>query len=166
MLDARRNTMSYETECRFDTLLDLPRDQAFSLFVDQLDLWWVSPFREADGTELEAGIEPFAGGACYEIDGNGRRIWGTVLSIEPPLYVRLAWQVTQGGTEIADPGTASRVMVNFRDAGRSTRLEIVHDEFLRHGENGADYLSHMQAPDGWPRILNNLKSAAANGDRR
>jgi len=152
--------MSYETECRFDVLLDLPREQAFSLFVDRPDLWWVSPFRQAGGDAVEAGIEPFAGGACYEIDSSGRRIWGTVLSIEPPLYVRLAWQVTQAGEEVADPGTASRVMVNFRQAGGATRLEVVHDEFLRHGETGADYLARMRAPEGWPRILDNLKKAA------
>lgn len=157
--------MNLETECRFDILLDLPRDKAFSLFVDRVDQWWVSPFRDAEGEALEAGIEPFAGGACYEIDGNGRRIWGTVLSIEPPLYVRLAWQVTQDGEEVADPGAASRVMVNFRDAGSATRLEVVHNEFLRHGEAGAHYLAHMQSADGWPRILGNLKTAAGGPGR-
>ncbi|ASP36378.1 SRPBCC family protein [Labrenzia sp. VG12] len=159
--------MSYETECRFDCLLDLPRDQAFSLFVDRLDLWWTSPFREVDEEETEAGIEPFAGGVCYEIDSNGRRrIWGTVLSIEEPLFIRLAWQVTLEGEEEADPAAASRVMVNFRDAGRSTRLEVVHTEFLRHGEAAADYTERMRAPEGWPTILQNLKAAAGSGGMR
>lgn len=159
--------MAYETECRFDCLLDLPRDQAFSLFVDRLDLWWTSPFSKANEEEAEAGIEPFAGGACYEIDGNGRRrIWGTVLSIEEPLFIRLAWQVTLDGEEEADPAAASRVMVNFRDAGRSTRLEVVHTEFLRHGEAGADYMEHMRAPAGWPHILQKLLAAAKSGAMR
>lgn len=159
--------MTHETECRFDSLLDLPRDQAFSLFVDRLDLWWPSPFRETGDGEVEAGIEPFAGGVCYEIDGAGRRrIWGTVLSIEAPLYIRLAWQVSQDGEEVADPAAASRVMVNFREAGGATRLELVHNAFLRHGEAGADYLAEMRAPDGWPRILENLKSAARKRDQR
>jgi len=158
--------MSYETECRFDILLDLPREQVFSLFVDRPDLWWVSPFTETGDDALEVGIEPFAGGVCYEIDSMGRRIWGTVLSIEAPLYVRLAWQVTQEGEEVADPGTASRVMVNFRDAGGATRLEVVHDEFLRHGEAGADYLTRMRSSGGWPRILDNLKAAARRRDWR
>lgn len=152
-----------EQECRFDFLLDLPRDRAFSLCVDRLDAWWVSPFRNPGEGQVEPGIEPCVGGSCFEIDGNGRqRIWGTVLSIEPPIYVRLAWQVSQEGEEIADPLTASRVMVNFREAGEQTRLEIVHNEFLRHGEKGEQYLVQMQQADGWPRIISSLKTAAAS----
>lgn len=153
--------MEPEQECRIDGLLDLPRDRAFSLVIDRPELWWTSPFMEGGDAGVEAGIEPFAGGSCYEIDSSGRRrIWGTILSIEPPLYVRLAWQVSQDGEEIADPGTASRVMFNFRQSGESTRLEIVHSEFLRHGEHGAAYCSRMNAPAGWPRIFDRLKSAA------
>ncbi|MFC6655513.1 SRPBCC family protein [Roseibium salinum] len=141
--------------------LDLPRERAFSLFVDRPDLWWSSPFSEAGEGPVEAGIEPFPGGRCYEIDKKGRRrIWGTVLSIEPPLYLRLAWQVSQEGVEIADPAAASRVMVNFRESGDATRLEIVHDAFLRHGEHGPSYLEQMRRPEGWPRIIANLKEAA------
>ncbi|POF34873.1 SRPBCC family protein [Roseibium marinum] len=159
--------MAEETECRFEGLLNLPREQAFSLFVDRPGLWWASPFDVPDPGEIDAEIEPFAGGSCYEIDSKGhRRIWGTVLSIEDPLYVRLAWQVSLDGREIADPAAASRVMVNFRVAGDSTRLEIVHNEFLRHGENGAEYLNLMGRPDGWPRIIGNLREAARATGRR
>ena len=158
--------MAYETDCRFDCLLDLPRDQAFRLFVDRLELWWRSPFQDGGETAVEAGVEPFPGGVCYEIDVSGRRrIWGTVLSIEDPLFVRLAWQVTQNGEEEADPAAASRVMVNFREAGQATRLEVVHNEFLRHGQDGKAYLKRMSAPDGWPHILQELKTAAASAPR-
>lgn len=153
--------MEQEQECRIDGLLELPRERAFSLVIDRPDLWWASPFADAQGDRVEAGIEPFPGGACYEIDSAGRRrIWGTILSIEPPLYVRLAWQISLEGEEIADPGTASRVMFNFRQSGDSTRLEIVHSQFLRHGEDGALYCSRMSAPEGWSRIFGRLKSAA------
>ncbi len=152
--------MAQETECRFDCVIDLPRGRAFSLFVDRTELWWTSPFHGSTGC-ADAGIDPYAGGSCFETDKDGhRRIWGTVLSIEEPLFVRLAWQVSQDGNEIADPSAASRVMVNFRDAGESTRLEIVHNEFLRHGEFGEDYLRFMQQPEGWPRIIERLRQAA------
>ncbi|WP_305984314.1 SRPBCC family protein [Roseibium sp. MMSF_3544] len=154
--------MTDNQECRFDVLLDLPRDRAFSLFVDRLDLWWTSPFHGSGEDKVEAGIEPFPGGSCYETDSNGRRIWGTVLSIEPPIFIRIAWQVSQDGEEVADPLTASRLMVNFREAGEKTRMEIIHNEFLRHGENGSDYLLQMRAGDGWPRIIANLREASKN----
>jgi uncharacterized protein YndB with AHSA1/START domain len=159
-----RLSMVHETDCRFETLLDLPRDRAFALFVDRPELWWSSPFRDAGEAAVEVGIEPFPGGGCYEIDDSGRRIWGTVLSIEAPLYIRLAWQVTQDGEEVADPATASRVMVNFRQSGSSTRLEIIHGEFLRHGEAGVDYQNRMRGEAGWPRILEQLKKAARSAD--
>ncbi|WP_428671764.1 SRPBCC domain-containing protein [Roseibium sp.] len=152
--------MTQETECRFDCTIDLNRERAFSLFVDRTELWWSWPFSGENGS-VDAGIDPFAGGSCYETDEEGRRrIWGTVLSIEDPLFVRLAWQVAQDGTEIADPAAASRVMVNFREMADATRLEIAHTEFLRHGEFGEAYLRHMQQPEGWPRIIRNLQEAA------
>lgn len=159
--------MSHETECRFDSLLDMPREKAFSMLVDRLDLWWSSPFADVAQGNVEAGIEPFAGGTCYEIDSAGQqRVWGTVLSIEPPLFIRIAWQVTIDGTEVADPATASRVMINFREAGEATRLEVVHSEFLRHGETGAEYLNRMRRSEGWPDTIARLKSAARSGSWR
>lgn len=159
--------MVQDTDCRFDGLLALPREKAFSLFVDRLDLWWTSPFSEAEDGAVDGSIEPYPGGSCYEIDANGQhRVWGTVLSIEAPLYIRLAWQVSQDGREIADPATASRVMVSFRQLGEATRLEIVHSEFLRHGEKGGEYLARMQHPEGWPRIVANLEKASRTSGLR
>jgi uncharacterized protein YndB with AHSA1/START domain len=158
---AGRNDMAHDTDCRFDGLLALPREKAFALFVDRLDLWWTSPFEEADAGAVDGSIEPYPGGSCYEIDAKGQhRVWGTVLSIEPPLYIRLAWQVSQDGQEVADPATASRVMVSFRQLGEATRLEIVHSEFLRHGEKGGEYLDRMRQSEGWPRIVANLEKAS------
>ncbi|GAA0778011.1 hypothetical protein E1180_17425 [Roseibium denhamense] len=156
--------MGQEQEIRTEDLLNLPRDEAFELVVDNLETWWTSPFEEAG--PMDAGIEPFAGGVCYEIGSSGRRrIWGTVLSMQKPLYIRLAWQVSAGKEQIPDPATASRVMISFRAVGQATRIEIIHSEFLRHGQDGADYLSEMRGRNGWPRMIANLKQAA-NSSRR
>ena len=107
-------------------------------------------------------IEPRPGGVCYEVGADGRRrIWGTVLSIEGPLYLRLAWQVSPQGTPIADPGIASRVMLTFREAGDATRLELVHSEFLRHGEGAEAYRDEVASGDGWQGRLKRLELAAA-----
>jgi uncharacterized protein YndB with AHSA1/START domain len=153
--------MAPENECRFDGLLKLPRERAFALFVDRPDLWWSSPFGERGKDQVDAGIEPLVGGSCYEVDKAGhQKVWGTVLSIESPLYVRLAWQVSQDGDVIADPATASRVVVSFREVGETTLLEIVHSEFLRHGERGSEVLDRVRQAEGWPRIIENLQDAA------
>ncbi|CTQ53404.1 hypothetical protein LP7551_01926 [Roseibium album] len=153
--------MAPETECRFDGLLNLPRARAFALFVDRPDLWWSSPFGDLHKELADAGIEPLVGGSCYEVGQAGhQKVWGTVLSIESPLYVRLAWQVSQDGDVIADPATASRVVVSFREAGEKTLVEIVHSEFLRHGERGGEVLDRVRQEEGWPRIIENLQIAA------
>lgn len=153
--------MEQHLEYRFDCVVALPRTAAFALFVDKPELWWLSPFADSAGQRVDAGIDPFAGGSCYQISPSGKQlVWGTVLSIEAPLYFRLAWQVSAEGAPIADPAAASRVMVNFRDAGENTRLELVHSEFLRHGEDGAAHRDHMAGPDGWPILLKSLAGAA------
>jgi uncharacterized protein YndB with AHSA1/START domain len=150
-----------EYECRFESVIPLPRSKAFKLVVDHPELWWRSPFEKTQGERLDVRIDPFLGGACYQIDGKGQQqVWGTVLSIEEPLYLRIAWQVSQDGEQVADPAAASRVMINFREAGEVTRLEVVHSKFLRHGEGGGDYMREMMQPDGWPRILKDMADAA------
>jgi len=150
--------------CEFECFLPIPRAQAFQLVVDQPQTWWFSPFLSEDNEALaitEVGIEPQPGGVCYEMDQNGRRrVWGTVLSIEPPLYIRIAWQVSQLRHPIADPGASSRVMIAFRDAGTATRLEVTHTEFIRHGEGAEKYRSFMAEPLGWPKLLANLSHVA------
>ena len=154
--------MAEQAECRFQGLLNLPRAGAFRLFVDTPELWWVSSFQEAGDRCMDVGIEPCSGGACYEVRSKGQRnVWGTVLSKEEPLFLRLAWQVSQDGSPVADPATASRVMVNFRYAGETTRLEVVHSEFLRHGEEGTAYLNDMAESQGWPQTIQRLQDAAA-----
>jgi uncharacterized protein YndB with AHSA1/START domain len=150
-----------EYECRFETVVELPRPKAFKLVVDYPELWWTSPFWENRGERLDVRIYPLVGGTCYQVDKKGQaQVWGTVLSIEDPLYLRIAWQVSQDGEQIADPAAASRVMINFREAGDRTRLEVTHNKFLRHGEDGGDYMREMMKPDGWPRILESICKAA------
>ncbi|WP_395174359.1 SRPBCC family protein [Roseibium alexandrii] len=156
-----------EFECRFESVIPLARLDAFKLVVDHPELWWCPPLSEAPSGGLDVRIEPFAGGACYQIDDKGQRcIWGTVLSIEEPLYIRISWQVAQDGSLIADPAAASRVMLNFREAGEVTRVEVVHNKFLRHGESGGEYMQLMMQSSGWPRILKNLVEAAKTLKRK
>lgn len=163
--DESRATMTDEQpdqyECRFEAMIALPRVKAFKLIVDHPELWWRSPFLGTKGKPLDVGIEPFVGGICYQIGNEGQRqVWGTVLSIEEPLFIRIAWQVSQEGTQISDPAAASRVVFNFREAGDNTRLEVVHGSFLRHGEKGGDYMTEMKQAEGWPRILRQISDAA------
>ncbi|MBO6758414.1 MAG: SRPBCC domain-containing protein [Roseibium sp.] len=162
--------MTTEDACHFEVLLPIARQAAFALVVDKPFLWWSSPFEPGDDPKrgvAEVEIEPQPGGLCHEIGADGvRRVWGTVLSIEYPLYLRLAWQVSPDKTLITDPAAASRVMMTFRDAGTMSRLEVDHTEFVRHGEGGQTYRSLMNGPGGWPRLLDNIVAVAGAKDRR
>lgn len=154
--------MSVEKPCQFEIVLPLRRSKAFELVIDHPALWWITPFSESSGEGHECVIEPHPGGGCYEVGADGQRqLWGTILSIEDPLYVRLAWQVSPLGQSIADPGAASRVMLTFREAGDATRLELVHSDFLRHGEGAETYRDEVAASGTWPRMLEQMKRAAA-----
>lgn len=150
--------------CQFECFLPTSREKAFRLVVDHPEKWWISPFLEEGGQAVIAsavGIEPHPGGVCYEMDPAGRRrIWGTVLSIEPPLYIRIAWQVSPNRVPIGDPAASSRVMMEFRASGSSARLVVTHSEFVRHGEGADGYRSFMGEPMGWPKLLANLSHAA------
>lgn len=158
--------MTGELVCETHIMVPLARPKAYALFVDNVPLWWTSAFEAPNGddeteTLLDGAIEPCAGGVCYEIGLDGkRRVWGTVLSLEPPLYIRIAWQVSPDRKPVPDPAAASRVMIAFRDAGEFTRIEVVQSEFLRHGVQGESYGADL-AETGWNARLAQIKAAAS-----
>jgi len=162
--------MSGGDEINFECFLPISRDAAFALVVDTPARWWFSPFSSnlaRPEPVSEVAIEPYAGGVCYELAPSGaHRVWGTILSIEPPLFLRLSWQVAPNCEPIADPLAASRVMIQFRSAGETgTRLEISHSEFIRHGPNGARFRDFMRSQNGWPLMLANLSHSAREAKR-
>lgn len=152
-----------EKACTHECLLPISRDKAFSLVVDQFGKWWPQDYTFSGDDLKELVIEPYPGGNCYEVDQKGKMIvWGTVLSIEAPLFLRLAWQISPNREVIPDPATASRVMISFRESGDSTRLELIHNEFIRHGEGADQYREAMASPMGWPKCLDALVRAAGS----
>ncbi|MCY1708163.1 SRPBCC family protein [Pannonibacter sp. SL95] len=151
-----------EQSISLEVVLPLPRQQAFELVVERFAAWWPREYTFLGETLDDIGIEPRLGGQCYEQDRGGKRIvWGTVLSIEKPLYMRIAWQIAPDRQPVVDPAAASRVLMTFRDAGDATRLELVHTDFIRHGESANDYRAAMASPAGWPLCLSRLTAMAS-----
>lgn len=147
----------------FVRTLPLAREAAFDLLVDHIGDWWPRELTFSRDPAADLSIEPMPGGACTEqTPGGPRRVWGTVLSIERPLYLRLAWQISFDRNPVADPAAASRVMVEFRQAAEGTRIELTHGDFLRHGEAGIAYREAMASSAGWPACLDALEAAARN----
>lgn len=150
-----------DSACRVARWVPLDREQAFDLFVDGFARWWPRAYTFSGEDCEDIGLEPMAGGACYEQSARGPRIvWGTVLSIERPLFLRLAWQIGPDRSVVPDPATASRVTVEFRTGLQGTLVDLTHDDFLRHGEGAEAYRAAMASPEGWPFCLDHLERVA------
>lgn len=135
---------------------------AFALFCGQLGRWWPREHTWGRDVMQAIGIEPRAGGLCYERGPHRFRCdWGRVLAWEPPTRVTLAWQVGPHREPLPDPAMASIVEVRFAPDGRGgTRVTLEHRDFERHGAGAAAYRAAMAAPAGWPMILERYAAAA------
>jgi uncharacterized protein YndB with AHSA1/START domain len=100
-------------------------------------------------------IEGRAGGRCYseQVDGTDCD-WGQVLVWEPPRRFVLAWQITHTFGYEPDLAKSSEVEVRFTPvAGGSTRVDLEHRHFERHGAGAAAMRTAVDAPNGWTTIL-------------
>ncbi|MGE3272287.1 MAG: SRPBCC family protein, partial [Chloroflexota bacterium] len=118
-------------------------EQAFTRFVDEIGRWWPpeNTFANVAFGKPErldtVTIEPREGGHWYERLTDGSTIpWGHVQAYEPPRRLVLTWQITPRGTPEPDPSRASEVEVRFvADGPTSTRIELEHRQFERHGHD-------------------------------
>ncbi len=100
------------------------------------------------------GIEPRAGGSCFELGPHGFRLdWGRVLAWEPPSRLVFSWQIGPTRVPEPDPARASEVAVHFEPADGGTRVALVHRAFERHGDGAEDYRAAMYSEPGWDYIL-------------
>jgi len=128
---------------------------AFHVFTAHMHRWWPREYTWS-GDVLDAiGIEPRAGGLCYERGPHGFRCdWGRVLAWEPPERLVLAWQISPRREPVPDPARASEVEVRFEPDGQGgTRVTLEHRAFDRHGTGAGEYRSALASPQGWPCIL-------------
>jgi uncharacterized protein YndB with AHSA1/START domain len=133
---------------------------AFEAFTDGLRNWWPPEYTWSGQSVLvDIGIEPGAGGMCFEIGPHGFRCdWGRVLVWDPPRRLVFHWQIGPGREPVPDPERASEVEVRFGDG----RLQLTHRGFDRHGPSGGDYRKALASPEGWPEILGRFKAYLEN----
>lgn len=131
-------------------------DTAFEAFTVGLGDWWPPEYTWSGRSALvDIGIEPGAGGFCFEIGPHGFRCdWGRVLTWHPPRRLVFSWQIGPGREPVPDPDRSSEVEVRFSDG----RMELTHQGFERHGPSGGDYRKALASPEGWPMILGRFKA--------
>lgn len=134
--------------------VDADPASAFATYVDRFADWWPAAYTWSGGAHEGIGIEPRAGGFCYERGPHGLRLdWGRVTEWAPPERLGFTWQIDPDRTPQPNPGHASAVLVTFEPAGAGCRVTLRHDGFERHPGDGAAYRDAMAGADGWPLIL-------------
>ncbi len=136
-------------------------DHAFKVFTDEFASWWPQEYTWSGEVLETIGIEPREDGRCFERGPHGFECdWGRVLVWEPPRRLVFSWQISPERVPEPNPDKASKVEVRFLAEGASsTRVELVHRAFERHGEGGAGYRAGLGSPQGWPYILDRYAAA-------
>jgi len=143
----------------------LPVERAFELFALGLVSWWPREYTWAGDLLDEIGIEPRAGGHCFERGPHGFVCdWGRVLVWVPPHELTFSWQISPARVPEPNPARASEVELRFEPAGEGqARVRFEHRAFERHGTGAAEYRAAMDAPGGWDYILDRYVAAASEG---
>lgn len=130
-------------------------DHAFRVFTEGFHTWWPSSHHAGPAPLKKAVIEGHAGGRCYSEQTDGTEWdWGRVLVWEPPHRFVMAWQLGPGWGYNPDLGRASEVEVRFTpEAEGSTRVDLEHRHFYRHGPGGEALRAAVASPGGWAELL-------------
>jgi uncharacterized protein YndB with AHSA1/START domain len=145
-----------------ETEVAAPAEVCFTTFVDRFATWWPPEHRIGDRTIVRFTIEPRIGGRCYDVDtAGGVCQWGTVLALEPPTRVVLAWHIQGDWTIDHDPARQSEIEVTFTaiDEDR-TAVRLEHRDLERHGPGAAGVRSGIDGPGGWAGLLARFRDVA------
>lgn len=130
-------------------------ERAFRVFTEGIDTWWPRGHHMGKSPMKKAVIEARAGGRCFseQIDGTDCD-WGQVLVWEPPHRFVMAWQVTPAWGYEPDVAKSSEVEVRFTpEADGSTRVDLEHRHFERHGAGADTMRTAIDGPNGWNGLL-------------
>ncbi|MGA2736894.1 MAG: SRPBCC family protein [Bryobacteraceae bacterium] len=130
-------------------------ERAFRVFTEEIDTWWPRTHNIGKGILLRTCIEGSAGGRCYNEQTDGTRCdWGTILVWEPPYRFVMAWQIGPQWQYEPDLAKSSEVEVRFTpEDGGTTRVDLEHRCFNRHGDGGDDMRTAVESPMGWDGLL-------------
>ena len=130
-------------------------DRAFEVFTAGFDTWWPRTHHIGKSPMKKAIIEGKVGGRCYseQVDGTDCD-WGQILVWEPPQRFVIAWQISPGWGYEPDLAKASEVEVRFTpEADGSTRVDLEHRYFQRHGEGAEAMRTAVDSTGGWGGLL-------------
>jgi uncharacterized protein YndB with AHSA1/START domain len=130
-------------------------EHAFKVYTEGYDSWWPRTHHIGKVPMQKAIIETREGGRCYTIQTDGSECdWGRVLVWDPPHRLVLAWQITHEWGYEPDLAKSSEVDIRFTaESGGTTRVDLEHRHFERHGAGGAAMRTAVDSPNGWGGLL-------------
>lgn len=147
-----------ELTIRKSVRVNVPPEQAFRVFTDGLDRWWLRSHHIGASEMARAVLEPRKGGRWYEIGVDGTECdWGRVLVWEPPHRLMLAWQINASWTY--DPEFVTEVEVRFTPDEGGTTVELEHRNLDRYGADREKAVDSMSSEGGWLALLNAFVAA-------
>lgn len=149
--------MSQTTEAVVRKTVTVPVgvDRAFRVYTENFGAWWPKEHHIGEAEMADARVEPREGGRWYEIGVDGSECdWGRVLVWDPPHRLVHTWQLQGDWRYDADPAKASEVEVRFVPEGPdSTRVELEHRLFGRHGDGADSVRDGVSSPGGYDLCL-------------
>ena len=139
--------------------------RAFEAFTSGFDGWWPRGHHIGKAPLKRAIIETRAGGRCYSEQTDDTECdWGTVLVWEPPSRFVMAWQIRPDWQYEPDLEKSSEVEVRFTaQPDGTTRVDLEHRNFHRHGSGGAAMRQAVESPNGWSDLLQLFAAHTAAG---
>jgi len=129
-------------------------EKAFRVFTEGMDSWWPRTHHIGKSPMTKAILEGRPGGRCYSEQEDGAQCdWGEVLVWEPPQRFVMAWKITHAWGYEPDLSKASEVEVRFTPLGDSTRVDLEHRHFERHGAGAEVMRTSIDSPGGWGGLL-------------
>jgi uncharacterized protein YndB with AHSA1/START domain len=140
-------------------------ERAFTVFTAEFNSWWPRSHKLFEADLADAIIEGKAGGRCYQRAVDGSECdWGLVLVWEPPRRLVVAWQLDGQWQYDPDVSHASEVEITFTpESGGSTRVDLEHRHFERHGSSASAVQTGVDSPMGWGNLLQSFTAVADAG---
>ena len=140
----------------------VPIERAFSVFVEQMEVWWPPAHHIGAKPFQSIFVEPRVGGRWFERDADGKECdWGTVRAWEPPRLVTFSWHLGPDWKFNPDLAKASDVAIRFTSEGASaTLVELEHSGIERHGEGYEQLRVMLDSPNAWTNTLEEFAKAA------
>lgn len=155
-------------QARASVLVKVARDEAFRIFTEEIDAWWLRgpAYRIGGKRRGFVHVEPRVGGRLFESFETKTRVrvieTGRVLVWEPPARLLFEWRAVNFA-----PTEKTEVEVTFEPAPRGTMVTVTHrgwshirpDHPARHRQETAPFLAQMGM--WWGNLLTSLREHAS-----